>query len=281
MIMALEPLNETRAGQHTRGIGLVPEKATEHCPWCHQPITRSEYNRIRGEIEAQETDRIAKVEQTLKDRFARERERAETAKKAEIEKARTDAAKAAEEQIKALKASQEAVIDQRLETQREAFEKSKAEAINAEKVKLFAEKLKLEEKLLEMQRALQKRTAADLGEEGEVDLFDALRREFPGDNITRVAKGVQGADIIHRVVHNGSVVGTILIDSKNTSRFMKRYVTKLRADQLRAQADFAILSTTVFPQRARQLAVKDNVILADPARVVAVVHLLRASSARR
>jgi hypothetical protein len=46
-------------------------------------------------------------------------------------------------------------------------------------------------------------------------------------------------------------------------------------DQHREQADHAIISTTAFPPGARQLAVIDNAIVADPARVVAVVHLLR------
>jgi hypothetical protein len=106
-------------------------------------------------------------------------------------------------------------------------------------------------------------------------VFGALRREFRQDTITGVAKGVPGADVAHRVVHNDTVIGTILVDSKNTSRFLSRYVTKLRANQHREQADYAIISTTAFPPGARQLTVISNVIVAAPAWVVAVVHLLR------
>ena len=40
-------------------------------------------------------------------------------------------------------------------------------------------------------------------------------------------------------------------------------------------ADFAILSTSTFPKGARQLHIQDNVIIADPARVPVLVHLLR------
>jgi len=72
-------------------------------------------------------------------------------------------------------------------------------------------------------RRLQPKTANELGEEGEVDVYEALRREFPHDIVTRVAKGVPGADIIHRIVHNDTIIGTILVDSKNTSRFLSRY----------------------------------------------------------
>ena len=127
----LETVNDSQTGQHTPAAAVRADAATELCPWCRQPVSRTEYDRIRERIEGQERARIAKVEQTLKDRFAREKERAETAKTAEIEKARKDAAEAAVEQINALKASQDAVINQRLETEREAFERAKTEAEHA------------------------------------------------------------------------------------------------------------------------------------------------------
>jgi hypothetical protein len=220
-----------------------------HCPYCGQQISRKQYREIRTQIEAQETARIAKVEQTLKDRFA--------------------------EQVRLLKANQETAIKQRLEAQRGSFEKAKAQAVAAERTKAYADRMRLDTQLQDLQRQIQRKTANELGEEGEVDLYEALRHEFPGDTLTRVAKGMPGPDIIHRIVHNGTVIGTIVLDSKNTSRFLSRYVTKLRADQLREQADHAIISTTVFPPGARQLTVKDNVIVAAPARVAVVVHLLR------
>src|SRR6516162_9300084 len=186
------------------------------CPYCGQPISRKQYREIRAQIEAQETARIAKVEQTLKDRFA--------------------------EQVKLLKASQDTSIKRRLEAQRQTLEKAKAEAVATERTKAYAERMRLDTQLQDLQRKLQRKTANELGEEGEVDVFEALRREFPDDNITRVAKGVLGADIIHRIVHNGTAIGTVVVDSKNTSRFDKRYVTKLRADQHREQAGQAIIS---------------------------------------
>jgi hypothetical protein len=174
-----------------------------------------------------------------------------------------------------LKASQDTSIKRRLQAQRETLEKVKAEAVAAERTKAYAQRMRLDTQLQELQRQLQRKTANELGEEGEVDLFEALRREFRHDTITRVAKGAPGADITHRVVHNDTVIGTVLVDSKNTSRFLSRYVTKLRADQHREQADYAIISATTLPPGARQLTVIDSVIVADPAWVVGVVHLLR------
>jgi hypothetical protein len=121
----------------------------------------------------------------------------------------------------------------------------------------MGERMRLDTQLQDLQRRLQQNTANELGKESEVDVFEALRRDFPHDTVTRVAKGVPGADIIHRIIHNDTVTGTILVDSRNTSRFLSRYATKLRTDQHREQADHAIISTPAFPPGR------------DPARLIA------------
>jgi hypothetical protein len=245
------------------------------CLYCGAPVSRKQYREIKARIETEERARVATVEEALKQRFAREFAQAEAKKATEIEKAKRDAAKTAELQIRALQASQNALIKARVEAERETAAKKLSEAVSAEKVKAFEEKTKLTEQLAEMQRRLEKKTAHELGEPAEVNLYEALRAEFPDDQISRVVKGVKGPDIILEVVQNGTVVGSIAIDSKNHARWQNTFVQKLRADQIAEGADFAILSTVAFPKGARQLHIQDNVIVADPARVVALVHLLR------
>lgn len=173
------------------------------------------------------------------------------------------------ETVQAKKAAEQLVNEQR-----EAFEKAKTEAVNAEKAKHFEENLKFEEKLQHLQRQLQQKSAEELGEGAEQDLFEALRAEFPDDQINRVGKGESGADILHRVRHNGKVCGCIVYDSKNRNAWRSEYVTKLRRDQLSEKADHAILSSHVFPAGARQLHIQDGVIVANPARVIALVQML-------
>jgi hypothetical protein len=177
----------------------------------------------------------------------------------EAEKAK----KAAEAKVKEIKTNQDAVINQRLAAQRETLAKQMAEAVNSEKVKAFEEKTKLTQQLAELQRRVESKTAHELGEPAELDLYETLRAEFPGDQISRVGKGVKGPDIILQVVHNGAVTGSIAVDCKNHKRWQSSFTTKLRADQLAEGADFAILSTSTFPKGARQLHIQDNVIIAD------------------
>jgi hypothetical protein len=269
-----EAVNDSPVGPQVHDAGLHADEA--QCPYCGQPISRKEFKEIQARIEAEGRERVAKVEQALKHRFVREQQQAEAKAKIAVEQARREATKIAEQQIKTLRANQETVIAARVKVQREASEKKLAEAVNAERAKHFGEKLKLEEQLQEMQRRLQKKTANELGDEGEVDLFEELRREFANDQIERVKKGKEGGDILHRIVgQNGQICGKIVYDVKNTSRFMSKYLTKLRADQLREEADHAVLSTRAFPSGTQQLAVVNGVVIAHPARAVAVASLLR------
>ena len=287
----------------------------ERCPWCDQPIPHEKFDEIRAKIAAKERERTSAVEDALKLEFAVERAAAQSKAKTELEQARKDAAsvmekfkraaaakevavrdaakkaaeaaaavkvadllkekKAAEDQVRSLKATHEIKVKQRLQEQREALEQAKTVAVNGEKSKAYNEKLKLEGKLQELQRQLQKRTADELGEGAEVDLFESLKSEFRNDLIKRVGKGVAGADIIHEVIHNGKVCGHIVYDSKNRNGWRNDYVTKLREDQLAAKAEHAILSTPVFPSGAKQLHLQEGVIVTNPARVVVLVNMLR------
>jgi hypothetical protein len=182
----------------------------------------------------------------------------------------------AESKLATLTSQQEAMVLEKLNEQRELLEKAKDDAINAEKAKAFDEHQKLSTRVNELQRALEKKTNEELGEGAEVELFEALKAEFPDDCITRIGKGVQGADMLHVVMLNGKECGTIIYDSKNHGRFLHEHATKLRTDQLAAKADHAILSTRKFPQKTSQLHHHEaGVLVVNPARVTAVVTLIR------
>ncbi len=155
------------------------------------------------------------------------------------------------------------------------LEKDKADALNAQAAKSFAEHQKLTVKVGELTRALEKKSNEELGEGAEVDLYEALKSEFPEDRITRVKKGEPGGDILHVVVAKGRDCGTIIYDSKNHKAYRSEHVAKLKVDQLAANAEHAILSTHKFPQGTGQLHMIDGVVLANPARVVLLAKLVR------
>jgi hypothetical protein len=109
----------------------------------------------------------------------------------------------------------------------------------------------------------------------EVKLLEELKARFEGDNFHHVGKGNPGADIIQEVVHNGKVCGKIVFDSKDRNAWRNEYVSKLRKDQVAAQADHAILSARVMPAGTKQMHFQDGVIIANPARVLTLVEFLR------
>jgi hypothetical protein len=219
--------------------------------------------RQASEIAAAREQAAAEARAAVEARFRAEAER-QVAARAEAEKA-----------LATLRASQAEALDAGLKAQREALEKATIEAVNAERARGFEERLKIEGQVQDLQRRLQNKTAEELGEGGEIDLYEALRKEFPADRITRIAKGAAGPDIVHDILHNGEPCGRIVYDAKNRNAWRNDYVAKLRQDQLSAGADHAVLASRVFPSGARQIMVQDGVIVADPARAVVVAGLLR------
>jgi uncharacterized protein DUF2130 len=259
--------------------------AGDLCPLCDQPIAQDIARKIEAKkreqyqaaLEQARAEATAAAEQKVLAARAEAKlaaETAMTAKLADIQSRLAQAEQAktsAHEQMTALKAAQEAAVNTRVQQAQEALQREKDTAVLAEKAKV----LKLQSDLLDMQRKLEGKTANELGEGSEVDLFEQLRDAFQGDRIQRVPKGVNGADVIHEVVHNGRVCGKIIYDAKNRDGWQNGYCTKLRADKLAQAADHAILSSNKFPKNKSEIHTQDGVIVVNPARVLAITEILR------
>lgn len=184
-------------------------------------------------------------------------------------------ARAAEEGARQLQHAHNSEIEARISEVRNAKDAEKVQAVNAAKAEAYEDKLKMSERLAEVQRAFDKKTADEIGEGAEVNLFEDLKEIFEGDKIERVGKGNAGADIIHVVMLNGVECGKIIYDSKDHKQWRWDFVTKLATDKIAAKADHAILSTRPFPEGTRQLHLHDGIVIANPARVVPLVQVVR------
>lgn len=257
--------------------GLVHEAECE-CPTCGSVVTLAVYAAIMGEQAAHDAEIRRQAEAQFATREAAIRREATAAANAasapKLAKAE-EGRKALERQMKALRTSQETVIAERLEAQRMTFEKAIGDAVLGERAKWATEKLGMESQLQDMQRRLQARTANQIGEPGEVNLYERLTTAFPDDRISRVPKGAPGPDVLVEVMQDGTVIGKIALDNKVHVRWQNKFTSKLRSDMIADGADFAILSTSVFPKDATQLHIQDGVIVADPGRVPVLVHPLR------
>jgi hypothetical protein len=261
--------NTARRNGHDTSHQHTTSVAEAQCPYCGQSISRREFREIQARMQAEQAEHFAQREQQMRDGFGRDIAAA-------IEKTRRETSKAAETKLKALRDGQETVIAAPVLVEREKAAKQVSKAVTQERVAHAAEKLKLEAQLADMQRRLQAKTAHQIGEPAEVDLYETLCMAFPDDRISRIVKGVPGPDVLVEVLlDDGRVAGKIALDSKMHARWSNRFTSKLRSDQLAEGADFAILSTSVFPSGARQLHEQDKVLVADPARVPVLVSLLR------
>ncbi len=275
---------------------------TEQCPWCGHIISRAKFEEIQAKIREDEQTKLQAAKTALrleleeKHRQALAVEKRAAEKRANDEAAKKIAAITVERDLNAKKvqelAAREAEIkkqaqqdaDSRLQKeisrQRQVLEKDRDQSLLKQQAEFIREREGYKKKMKEMERQLQRKTANEMGDGAEIDLFETLRDAFTTDKITRVAKGQTGADILHEVLYKGQVCGRIVIDSKNRQGWHNGFITKLRADQIAAKADHAILSTTVFKSGQKELFIESGVIAVSPARVVHIIELLRSAILR-
>jgi hypothetical protein len=199
---------------------------------------------------------------------------------AELERANKKVREAETREADLIKQAKEEAEEKRkkeLGDQRAALEKAGAMALLKQQSEFNRERESYQKKVKLMEHQLQKKTANELGDGGEIDVFENLREAFAsqGDLTTRIKKGQPGADIIHEVRHKGQTCGRIIIESKVRQDWKKAYVTKLRQDQVEAGAEEAILATSVFPPGGKEICIESDVIVINPARVVHIAHILR------
>jgi len=186
----------------------------------------------------------------------------------------------AERKLKGFQQEANKQKDTELLKQRQILQKEQNQVLMRREADFNREREGFQKKLKHLEQQLQRKTANEIGEGAEIDLFESLREAFPSDQIKRIPKGTPGADIVHEVMDRGQNCGQIIYDSKNRQGWRNTFITKLRADQIEAKAEHAILSTTEFPSGQKEFFVQDSVIVINPARVVQIVRVLRSTMMR-
>ena len=229
------------------------------------------------DIRKQAEQEIAKQKQVMEKRATEEAEtkiKKVAAERDQIAKKLKDSEREAEI-LKQAQQDAEKHRQKELADQRQVLEKDKTLALLKQQSASARDREALIKKMQILENQLKKKTANELGDGAEIDLFEALRESFPGDKITRIPKGQVGADILHEVLYKGEACGRMIIDSKNRQSWQNAFVTKIRQDQVEAGAEHAILATTVFPSGKKEMCIESGVIVMAPARVVYIAQLLR------
>ena len=241
----------------------------------------SERERIAGE-EAQKAKRLAAAELATKAQEVGELQSllvARDAKLAEAQKAQAellrkeralDDAKR-EMELTVQKGISEGLESERLKTRLEIEEAMKLKV--SEKDQIIAS---MQNKIEELKRKAEQGSQQLQGEVLELELENLLRARFPLDGIEPVPKGEFGGDLLQRVTGaSGSPCGAILWEMKRTKNWTDGWITKLRDDQRRAKAEFAVIVSTALPKGVSTFDLVDGVWVADFKCAVPIAIVLR------
>ncbi len=154
---------------------------------------------------------------------------------------------------------------------------SLTEGAKSEKLRNMRKIVQLEQRVSGLQRELQNKSADELGEEGERDLSQILRRDFPNDNITRISKGERGADIRQVVKWQDRPCGNIIYESKNVKSWSNTFLTKAMRYKSQYNTPNVIIVSTAFPPKERWFCVRNNVPIIHPSKVAFLVPIIRDS----
>lgn len=160
----------------------------------------------------------------------------------------------------------------RLDAQKKAEEQQRLKIL--EKDKQLQDAIKANE---ELRRKLQQGSQQTQGEAFELEFETLLKRNYPNDKITPVAKGVKGGDIIQEVWDaRGNFVGKILWELKNTKTWNEGWIEKLRNDQRTISAEEAVLISEVLPNTMENGGFRQNIWITQRNCVSLIADTLRA-----
>jgi hypothetical protein len=242
--------------------------------------SRAEIDKLQSSLRRQEKEleeRAEKIDTTVQERVQAEaakiekeaREKARGSLSVEIQDLKNQLAEAATQRDVAQKAELQARTRAReLDERAKNLDLEAARKIDAERQKIQEDAAKRAEeqyqlKLAEKEKQIQdaKKANEELkrkldqgsqqlqGEVLELQLEEMLRSAFPTDLIEPVPKGVNGADVIHKVLNrSGRLCGTIVWESKRTKAWSEGWVPKLKDDQRKLAAEIAVLVSEALPK---------------------------------
>jgi hypothetical protein len=161
----------------------------------------------------------------------------------------------------------------RIEEEVSKREKDKVEL----KLREYQKQIEDSNKLVdELKRKAEQGSMQMQGEVMELALEEMLKREYPYDIISEVAKGVRGADIIQTVMNEyQKICGIILYESKRTKTFSENWIDKLKVDMKEKGAMFGVIVTEVMPSDMKYFGKRNGVWVCTLNEVSSLCFVLR------
>ena len=229
--------------------------------------------KIEKESKAQKEE-SAKILKELQDELKENTKKLEESEKHELELRKK--ARELEEKEKKMELEMARKMD---EERKKIVEQTKKEDAEQQRLKM-QEKDKLVEMMRrqvdELKRKVEQGSMQIQGEVQEDDLKELLSTTFVTDEISDVATGAKGADLVQKInAKIGKSAGTIIWESKNTKAFSDAWISKLKSDQGLVKADVAILVTQVLPKDMNGFGLKNGIWVVTYAHIIPLVNALR------
>ena len=170
--------------------------------------------------------------------------------------------------------------ERRIAAERQVIEEETAKRLgeehrlkDAEKDKKLQDAIKANE---ELRRKLQQGSQQTQGEVLELQIEELIRSNFPSDGIEPVPKGVNGADVVHRVYNRrGDGCGVIVWESKHTKVWNDVWFQKLKDDLRLVKGDVAVLVSETLPRGVESFTFVNGIWITGPSYALGVATALR------
>jgi len=241
---------------------------------------------LKRELVEEQRESVALLQKELEEKSKQVQEL--NASKAMIEKlkrekdeiasaAKVEAQKALSEELKLEK---EKLAKQAMEMKELALKEAK----EASELELKAKDEKIAQMAKSIEDAKRKSEQGSMqiqGEALELLIESWLSSQFPFDTVDEVKKGAFGADCI-QTIHTRELqnCGTICYESKNTKAWSDGWVSKLKQDMLKVNADLGVLVTSVYPNGMDRMGFVDGIWVCSLDEFKGSVSLLRESLIR-
>ena len=181
-----------------------------------------------------------------------------------------------EEDKRAMEVTIQNRVNEETKLARARMEKEAQGAMNLKVKEKEATISAMQKQIEDLKRRAEQGSQQLQGEVLEIELETALASKYIFDEIEPIAKGVQGGDVLQKVMSpNGTFCGKILWETKRTKNWSGSWVQKLKEDQRRSQADIAIIMTSALPQEIVRFGQINDVWVTDFESAFSLVDALR------
>jgi hypothetical protein len=230
---------------------------------------------LKLKIVSEQSDAMASLQKELSEKSEQVKELNNS--KIEIEKLKREKSEVESK----VKADAQIAMSKQLSEEKEKMQKTLDEA-NALKFKEKDEQMEqLKRSLDDAKRKAEQGSMQIQGEALELAIESWLSSQFPFDTVDEVKKGAFGADCV-QTIHTRELqnCGVICYESKNTKSWSDAWVTKLKQDMLKVNADLGVLVTSVLPNSMERMGFVDGIWVCSLDEFKGSVSLLRESLIR-